>query len=268
MQRDYRSWWTTFPAVTACFLERVQPDKAKDVIQTIWNVTEESDGEKYQYYYEFVELIADVSFRDNLQNFWKYQSDDTVKGIDLLQLAMSVHPEPTLEVLLSKNDYAVHWYQVMTEVGICQTFNSAYAQFQDVLQDSWRPQELLQCHYHSGQCFVRIDSKNKAVRYFIHSPYEIPTAISNPTGEVAPDVELIVDFKAVEIQASASVKHLRTEQRRCKYPDEWISDSIRAYSFSLCQMHCRSRMAVMFCGCRPYFHIKGGEDIILWVLKD
>lgn len=56
-----------------------------------------------------MELIADVSFRDNLQNFWKYQSDDTVKGIDLLQLAMSVHPEPRLEVLLSKNDYAVSW---------------------------------------------------------------------------------------------------------------------------------------------------------------
>ncbi|CAD0206434.1 unnamed protein product [Chrysodeixis includens] len=232
MQRDYRSWWTTFPAVTACFLERVHPDKAREVIQTIWNVTEESDAEKYQYYYEFVELIADVSFRDNLQNFWKYQADDTVKGIDLLQLAMSVHPEPLLEVLLSKSDYEVHWYLVMTDRWYLPDLQLSLRS-SDVLQDTWRPHELLQCHYHSGQCFVRIDSKNRAVRYFIHSPYEIPTAISNPTGEVAPDVELIVDFKAVEIQASASVKNLRTEQRRCKYPDEWISDSIRHIA-SLC----------------------------------
>ncbi|KAF9417974.1 hypothetical protein HW555_005119, partial [Spodoptera exigua] len=257
LQRDYRSWWTTFPAVTACFLDRVQPDKAREVVEDTWNVTEESDPEKYQYYYEFIELIADVSFRENLQNFWKYQNDDTVKGIDLLDLALTVHPSSVLQVIVSNNDHEVHWNPVMTEVGMCLTFNSLYAEFQHMLQEvDWTPFDLLQCHYHSGRCSVRIDSMNNAVRYFIHSPYEISTAISNPTGEVLPGEELIIDYKVVEIQASPSVKTLRPEQRRCKYPDEWISDSIRAYSFSLCQMHCRSRMAVMFCGCRPYFHVK------------
>ncbi|XP_026314373.1 uncharacterized protein LOC113226070 [Hyposmocoma kahamanoa] len=94
--------------------------------------------------------------------------------------------------------------------------------------------------------------------FFVHSPFEISTAISNPTGEIMPGEELIIDFKAIEIQADADVKKLRPDQRRCRYPDEWLSNSLRAYSFSLCQMHCRSRMAVMFCGCRPYFHVKGG----------
>ncbi|KAF9793655.1 hypothetical protein SFRURICE_002314 [Spodoptera frugiperda] len=257
LQRDYRGWWTTFPAVTACFLDRVQPDKARELVEDTWNVTEESDPEKYQYYYEFIELIADVSFRENLQNFWKYQTDDTVKGIDLLDLALTVHPSSVLQVIVSNNDHEVHWNPVMTEVGMCLTFNSMYAEFQHMLQEvDWTPFDLLQCHYHSGRCSVRIDSMNNAVRYFIHSPYEISTAISNPTGEVLPGEELIIDYKA-----SPSVKTLRPEQRRCKYPDEWISDSIRAYSFSLCQMHCRSRMAVMFCGCRPYFHVKGDGDV-------
>ena len=66
-----------------------------------WNVTQESDPDKYQYYYEFVELIAEVSFRRNLQNFWKYQSDDSVNDIDLLQLALSVHPDHPLEAVTS-----------------------------------------------------------------------------------------------------------------------------------------------------------------------
>ncbi|XP_037299400.1 glycerophosphodiester phosphodiesterase 1 isoform X2 [Manduca sexta] len=145
----------------------------------------------------------------------------------------------------------------MTEVGMCLSFNSVYAQYQYMLYETdWQPTQLLKCHYHSGQCYVRIDSSN-TVRYFIHSPFEISTAISNPTGEVSPGEELIIDFKAVEIQASSSVKYLRPEQRRCRYPDEWIHESIKAYSFALCQMHCRSQMAVMFCGCRPFFHVKG-----------
>ncbi|KAH9633677.1 hypothetical protein HF086_009777 [Spodoptera exigua] len=73
----------------------------------------------------------------------------------------------------------------MTEVGMCLTFNSLYAEFQHMLQEvDWTPFDLLQCHYHSGRC-----------SYFIHSPYEISTAISNPTGEVLPGEELIIDYK-------------------------------------------------------------------------
>ncbi|XP_028028254.1 uncharacterized protein LOC114241593 [Bombyx mandarina] len=223
-----------------------------------WNVTEDSDPGKYQYYYDFIELVADVSFRENLQNFWKYQSDETVKELNLLQLALFVHPEIELNVVMSQKQEVI-WHPVMTEVGMCLTYNSKYAKYQHMLHDKeWIPSELLKCHYLSGQCYVRIDSVNNGVRYFIHSPFEISTAISNPTGEVSPGEELIIDFKAVEIEVSPSVKELRPEQRRCRYPDEKLSDSIKAYSFALCQMHCRSRMAVMFCGCRPYFHVKGG----------
>lgn len=35
LQRDYRSWWTTFPAVTACFSDRIDNDKAKETIETL-----------------------------------------------------------------------------------------------------------------------------------------------------------------------------------------------------------------------------------------
>ncbi|XP_049883097.1 uncharacterized protein LOC126378758 [Pectinophora gossypiella] len=196
MQRDYRSWSTTFPAVTACFLDRVDREKAVEFIETRWNVTEDSDLEKFQYYMSFIDLVADVSFRTNLQNFWKYQTDDTVSGIDLLQLALTVHPTLPLKVMVSQVNKEVQWIPVMTEVGMCMSFNSEYAQYQFMLSDvEWLGDDLLSCHYHSGQCFVRIDSINNAIRYFVHSPFEISTAISNPTGEIMPGEELIIDFK-------------------------------------------------------------------------
>ncbi|XP_037875915.1 uncharacterized protein LOC105841671 [Bombyx mori] len=198
MQRDYRSWWTAFPAVTACYLSRVHPDKAQLIIEKHWNVTEDSDPGKYQYYYDFIELVADVSFRENLQNFWKYQSDETVKELDLLQLALFVHPEIELNVVMSQKQEVI-WHPVMTEVGMCLTYNSKYAKYQHMLHDKeWVPSELLKCHYLSGQCYVRIDSVDNGVRYFIHSPFEISTAISNPTGEVSPGEELIIDFKSLQ----------------------------------------------------------------------
>ncbi|CAH2217462.1 jg22258 [Pararge aegeria aegeria] len=40
LQRDYRGWSTAFPAVTACFLERVDPNKAKEVIYGKRNSTD------------------------------------------------------------------------------------------------------------------------------------------------------------------------------------------------------------------------------------
>ncbi|CAB3232202.1 unnamed protein product [Arctia plantaginis] len=200
LERDYRSWWTTFPAVTACFIDRVEPEKARYVIESTWNVSQESDAVRFQYYMDFIELVADVSFRENLQNFWKYQADDTVKDLNLLELALAVHPNWTLDVTLSQKEANVIWHPVMTEVGMCLTFNSLYAEFQYMRQDmKWIPQPLLQCHYHSGQCYVRVDSQSTAVRYFVHSPYEISTAISNPTGEVLPGEELVIDYKVAAI---------------------------------------------------------------------
>ncbi|CAG5037047.1 unnamed protein product [Parnassius apollo] len=229
----------------------------------LWNVTEDSDTERFQYYYGFIEQVADVSFRTNLQNFWKYQNDDTVKNIDLLQLARNVHPNMTLPVTVTQTNEKVQWIPVMTEEGVCLTLNSVYAEYQFLLKEiKWKQQDLLKCHYHSEQCFVRIDSASIEVRYFVHSPYDIATAISNPTGEVMPGEELLIDFKVVEIQAAIRLKSLTPEQRRCRYPDEWLSNSIKSYSFGLCQMNCRNRMAVMFCGCRPYFFNKGGEVYI------
>ncbi|XP_048485716.1 uncharacterized protein LOC105391953 [Plutella xylostella] len=165
MQRDFRSWWTTFPAVTACFMDRLEVDKAKEVIEENWNITEESNPDKYQYYLTFIELIADVSFRTNLQQFWKYQDDETLASLDLLKLALSVHPTFPLNVMVSKIDKEVQWVPVMTEMGICMTFNSEYSEFQFLMQNvDWTEEDLLRCHYHSGQCYVRVDSVNNPVR--------------------------------------------------------------------------------------------------------
>ncbi|XP_045456856.1 uncharacterized protein LOC123666876 [Melitaea cinxia] len=226
LQRDYRGWTTAFPAVTACFLERVDQEKARQFIFNTWNVTEDGDPEKYQYYYEFVELTAEISFRGNLQNFWKYPSDDTVKNIDLLKLALFVHPEYSLKAINSQNT-EVEWVSVMTEEGLCRTFNSEYAKYQLANDGAWKQPEMMKCHYHSEACYVRIDSGENGIRYFIHSPFDIATAISNPTGEIYPGDELITDFKVVEIEAANTIKSLRSEQRRCKYPDEWLGNSIK-----------------------------------------
>lgn len=48
-----------------------------------------------------------MSFRTNLQQFWKYQDDETLASLDLLKLALSVHPTFPLNVMVSKIDKEV-----------------------------------------------------------------------------------------------------------------------------------------------------------------
>lgn len=53
-------------------------------------------------------------------------------------------------------------------MGMCMTFNSEYAVYQFLLANvDWSVEKQLKCHYLSGQCFVRIDSMNNAIRVSI-----------------------------------------------------------------------------------------------------
>ncbi|CAD0206436.1 unnamed protein product [Chrysodeixis includens] len=90
-----------------------------------------------------------------------------------------------------------------------------------------------------------------------HSPYEIPTAISkrprsgpmwNSSSTSQGGGDSSISNKSRISALSRGDANTRTSG----------SATVYGHIASLCQMHCRSRMAAMFCGCRPYFH-KGGE---------
>lgn len=75
---------------------------------------------------------------------------------------------------ISINNYIyiqVRWIPVMTEEGLCHTLNSVYAEYQFLRQEEdWEQQELLKCHYHSGQCYVRINTATNVARVSYFKP--------------------------------------------------------------------------------------------------
>lgn len=86
-----------------------------------------SDEDRFDYYFGFIRLVASVSFRSNLRLFWKYEHDPTLKGIELMAVAVAVSPAAGLTVSLHEPGHKELWVPVMTEMGICRTFNSVFS---------------------------------------------------------------------------------------------------------------------------------------------
>ncbi|XP_077294206.1 pickpocket protein 28-like [Arctopsyche grandis] len=267
IQKNFRDWTTTFPAVTVCLSERIDSEMARKYIEKKWNVTE--DHEKYQYYYDFVGLVAKTSFRANLRLYWRYDKDQIFDDIDLMSIIAAVVPPTQIRTSLHNRQHKVIWETVVTEMGVCRTFNSIFSRYQSVetyklqlknknsFSSATNEDQLLKCHYMNKQCYARFNIVNNTGQYFVHSPYEVAESISNPTGVIEEGEELDSEFRASYMLAGDEVRTLNVKQRSCKYPDEATSRFIPAHSNALCQMECRSRLALVFCGCRPFFYIVG-----------
>lgn len=146
IQKNFRDWTTTFPAVTVCLSERIDSEMARKYIEKYrwlkcesvfdlkheslfyfrkWNVTE--DHEKYQYYYDFVSLVAKTSFRANLRLYWRYDKDQVFDDIDLMSIIAAVVPPTQIRTSLHNRQHKVIWETVVTEMGVCRTFNSIFS---------------------------------------------------------------------------------------------------------------------------------------------
>ncbi|KAG8333723.1 hypothetical protein J6590_104628, partial [Homalodisca vitripennis] len=92
--------------------------------------------------------------------------------------------------------------------------------------------------------------------YYIHSPYEIPDLSSNYF-LVAPSRERDTSFRFLETTASRDLRDLLPRQRHCRFLSEPRPDMITpVYSYNLCRMDCRQRLAFQKCGCAPYFYMQ------------
>lgn len=76
--------------------------------------------------------------------------------------------------------------------------------------------------------------------------------------------ELEVNYRMQETVASSNLRSLTPSQRQCRFDDEPLTNDISAYSNSICYIMCRYRLAMKYCGCKPFFyHFLGKITIIL-----
>lgn len=114
-------WNGTVPAITYCYHERIDFDKADEFIQRTW-MADENDT-SYDHYMEFIGIVVNIS-SDNLHKFEKFKDDERFSSIDMLELARELHPNYDDAITSFDKGAEVNFVEVITERGICYTINS------------------------------------------------------------------------------------------------------------------------------------------------
>lgn len=120
LERDYRDWNGTLPAISVCYNKRFDASRAQYLIKRMWFIDETDD--EYEYFEEFVKTVVNVN--ESFMKFEKFANDNRFEGISMLTIAKEVHPaiNSVISSFDSNAEFILH--EIITERGICYSVNS------------------------------------------------------------------------------------------------------------------------------------------------
>ncbi|XP_014243210.1 sodium channel protein Nach-like isoform X2 [Cimex lectularius] len=258
LEKDFRDWNLTFPASTACFLNRLNDTLADDYIYEKWGIDPNTtEGEKYK---AFLDSVVNLTWAnmDSFKNFTDSEVFTSLTGEQLVDIARNVMVEMIFHSNIFNPIYKnISFEPTVTEMGYCYSYSSivsSFLHFKDQAVVTYK-KDLPVCNYLNSLCYARIEDLPTTVKYYIHSPYEIPD-VNDKYFVVIQNMERDTSFRFQEMVASEDLRRLDPMQRQCRFVDEPLEGD-KFYSYNLCMMNCRKRVAVGLCGCMPYFYIKG-----------
>ncbi|CAH1969819.1 unnamed protein product [Acanthoscelides obtectus] len=257
IQKDFRNWMNHLPAATGCLNEKISYEKAKKYIKSEWNV--EPTDEQFSYFYDFVKTISNTTYF-NLGELKRFEDDKTLAAVDMVKLVTEVHPDLSGQLVTFEKRYKAKWKLILTELGICITFNSKFANLLEirnagVLNNSEPEDNILKCHYLNRLCYARYDSDpNYPLKYHIHSYLDIAHINLNQFHQANISDEVEINYKMTETDASPDIRYLSPTQRRCRFDNEPLTNNLPYYSTTICFVMCRYEMALKLCGCKPFFY--------------
>ncbi|KAE8743248.1 hypothetical protein FOCC_FOCC011128 [Frankliniella occidentalis] len=262
LEKDFRLWNTSFPSATMCFDRRLDNNKAYDYIAEKWGLQDNST-EDYMQFFKFVEIVANATY-SSLKPFKEFARNSTFNKIDMLDLADRVNTNIFFRATVFDTSMAINFTEALTELGICYSYSAVLARYLPVRKNTpIEPFEPPQCNFLNSLCYARVEDLQGPVKYFLHSPYEIPDSASKPfTVHSRQERDTTVRF--LETVADPALRQLSKRQRRCQFFNEG-KKPYPVYSYNLCMMTCRRKMAVRYCGCAPFFYGDRGASSPLQV---
>ncbi|XP_037301160.1 pickpocket protein 28 [Manduca sexta] len=252
LEKNFRTWQYSVPAITACIENRVDPGKLPLVIKKYWNVSPE-DG-RYQYYSRFINVVANSDLL-HLEGYNEFK-DDVQLDVDLHQVAVDVMPEVQIKTIVSEDLKAQNftWTPVMTEAGACYVTNSLanYDVTIGKADSNVSHSSPIVCHYSSQVCYIMFEIIN-VTNFYIHSPYDVMD-ITTPASKVYLTLSRFTDLSVMESGCGKGVRELSSQRRGCLYNDEPMNKKTRVYSTNSCRYSCRSQLSIRLCGCRPFYY--------------
>ncbi|KAL1128984.1 hypothetical protein AAG570_013516 [Ranatra chinensis] len=147
----------------------------------------------------------------------------------------------------------IAFHETLTEMGICHTYSGVVPNYITLKENPVTKNLIIpKCNYLNSLCYARIEDLPTIIKYYVHSPYEIPDS-SDKYFVVMLNMEKDTAFRFQETVASPYLRRLQPKQRRCRFVDEPTFGPV--YSYNLCRMQCRKKLAHQLCGCAPYFYM-------------
>ncbi|XP_021931301.1 sodium channel protein Nach-like [Zootermopsis nevadensis] len=250
LEKDFREWEFEFPAVTICYLNKVKESKAQEYIMTTWGVSNDSKTE-YEYYMKFVETVVNMSY-SSLENFKEFAEDVNLINIDMEDLIEQVYFNDTIQYSTDNSKHTLHRTMTANELGFCINYGSEAEKrisFRTNVTDVEKPK---MCSFILNVCSAKFSLERQA-RVVITSAYEVPDA-TNKQYETRVGYIYHLMVKNIQTVSSSEVRDLPIQRRRCRYFDEPESVGIPHYTYKLCTMKCRRKLAIKLCGCSPPFY--------------
>ncbi|XP_055846703.1 sodium channel protein Nach-like [Episyrphus balteatus] len=254
LDRDYRGWKGTMPAVTLCYYDHLDSYKADEYIQTKWNIT--MADEEYFYFMEFLYAIVNAT-ASNYVELARFATDERFEDVDLNEALGEIY-RTFDQTLKSFNPwFKIRVNPVMTERGRCYAINSPLSTIQaekrneseSEVADTYEP---LVCEFGKQPCFINLDIFESTGTIDVHSAYEVSGSDANIIPLRKSD-EVIATYKVSETVASEKLRELTPKQRKCVFLDEETAQ-LPIYTKSLCLARCRAVMALEMCNCVPFFY--------------
>lgn len=286
MDRNKFFWNTSFPTLTICPHKRIDELKVGNYYRTVLakeptNMTLEAN------FINFIVKLSNVSFA----SIGEMPLDETygLPSVDYLELIHNFtwpfQPEVTSGIGVK-----MHLNAVVTELGICYTFNSmvsVYNSFAYWKRNRWNrlakheQNVTLTAHPLDGEIYAQILNMSCSYDVYFHGPSEA-MEMSQQVYSFGATNYATVNLLALEIRTSADAKkfdsdtqrihfvliyiflhmssRLTTSQRQCRFANEAETlASSPVYSYNLCQMECRKHMIEFLCGCVPHFYRPTGK---------
>nr|XP_024216984.1 pickpocket protein 11-like [Halyomorpha halys] len=164
----------------------------------------------------------------------------------------------------NSNSEASDLLPMITEFGICYTYNSQIAAYNSPSywkENKWKLFPLVDVFKGNpleGDIFVAMMEMNSDLQVFIHSPQEIPESASKWFLS-AQKHYLALEFEALTIYSTENTRGLSVKQRKCRFLEESNLETNPVYSYNLCRSECRMRLGFKLCGCVPYFYRNIGK---------
>ncbi|XP_055916103.1 sodium channel protein Nach [Eupeodes corollae] len=262
LDRDYRGWKGTMPAVTLCYYDHLDSYKADEFIQNKWNIS--IADEEYFYFVEFLYAIVNAT-ANNYVELARFATDERFEDVDLNEALAEVYRSFD-QTLTSFNPwFKIRVNPIMTERGRCYAINSPLSTIQaerrepgsnassiirdDEVGESYEP---LICEFGKQKCFIKMDISESTGTIDVHSAFEVSGSDVNVIA-LRKSEEVIATYKISETVASEKLRDLTPKQRKCVFLDEHVAQ-LPIYTKSLCLARCRAVMALEMCNCVPFFY--------------